>query len=327
MQPAAPRVSIIIPCYNAAGFVAEALDSILAQSFSAFEVLIVNDGSPDTAELERALLPYRSRIRYLRQENRGPGGARNTGILAAGGEYVAFLDSDDTWEPHFLTEQMRRLDEDPGLDLVYSDALLVGDTPFAGRTFMSVTPSRGEVTFSSLLRRECVPITSCVVARRRALVDAGLFDARFFHSEDFDLWLRLAHRGGRIGYQPLVLAKHRAHARSLTSEVGALLRSQVEICAKLTEQLALSTDEEALLRAHREWCAAHLSLEQGKRDLLAGRYQDASVSLREARRVLGGRKLVLSALAVRIAPGLVRRLYLRQAPAPFRSAAEAPHHV
>jgi glycosyltransferase involved in cell wall biosynthesis len=318
-----PKVSVVIPCYNAAGFIGDALDSILAQSYGDHEVLVVNDGSPDTPELEEALRPYLTQIHYLSQENQGPGGARNTGIREARGEFVAFLDSDDAWEPTFLEEQVRLIEGDRHFDLVYADALLVGETPHAGRTYMSVTPSNGEVTFESLLRRECMVITSCVVARRYALIDAGLFDTSFNQSEDFEVWLRLAHRGGKIGFQRAVLARRRSHAESLTAESGSLLRAQVALCTKLLGQLDLSAEEQALLRSHRDWCAAHLALETGKRDLLAGRYGDAAAALTAASRVLGGRKLGLSALGARIAPGLLRRFYERNAGRPQPTQQEA----
>jgi len=310
MQRPAPKVTVVIPCYNAARFVAEALDSVFAQSYGDYDVVLINDGSPDTAELEAALEPYAARIQYIRQENQGPGGARNRGIEWSRSEYVAFLDSDDAWTPDYLAEQIGVLTADPTIDLIYSDALLVGDSPLAGRTFMETTPSRGEVTFASLLRRECVVITSCVVARRQALIDAGLFDAEFFHSEDFDLWLRLVHRGGRITNQPRVLARHRAHGGSLTAQSGALLRAQVEICGKLLRQLDLSPSERDLLQSHQAWCSAQLRLAGGKRELAAGQYGEATRSLAEANRVLRSRKLGLSLVGLRIAPALLRRLYL-----------------
>src|SRR5258708_10595177 len=86
-------VSVVIPAHNAANSIAEALTSVVNQTFSNYEIIVVNDGSPDTTLLERALELFRQRIRYIKQENQGPSGARNSGILAARGKYVAFLDS------------------------------------------------------------------------------------------------------------------------------------------------------------------------------------------------------------------------------------------
>src|ERR1035438_221584 len=94
-----PLVSVIIPAYRAAASIAATLESVLAQTFRDYEIIVVNDGSPDSEAVETALEPYRARIVYLRQQNQGPGGARNTGILTARGKYIALLDADDVWYP------------------------------------------------------------------------------------------------------------------------------------------------------------------------------------------------------------------------------------
>ena len=191
-------MSVIIPAYQSAMYIGAAVESVLTQTFEHFELFVINDGSPDTEELERVLDPYPDRILYFKQENRGPAGARNVAILKARGQYVAFLDSDDMWMPE-SRQQMMALKEDPSLDLIYADALVFHGSSQLGQTFMEGNPSQGPVTFESLICEKCVVITSCVLARRQALIDAGLFDESFLRSEDYDLWLRLAHRGGRLG--------------------------------------------------------------------------------------------------------------------------------
>src|SRR6516164_8360493 len=95
-----PLVSVVIPAYNSSHFIAATVESVLSQTLSSFEIIIVNDGSPDTRELETALRPYSSQVRYFSQENRGPSAARNFAIGKAIGRYVAFLDSDDVWLPN-----------------------------------------------------------------------------------------------------------------------------------------------------------------------------------------------------------------------------------
>jgi len=102
MSSQGPLVSVIIPAYNAAVFIGETLTSVFNQSYSNYEVIVVNDGSTDTAELEKVLAPFRGRLVYLEQENKGPSAARNSAIGKARGEFVAFLDSDDTWLPDYL---------------------------------------------------------------------------------------------------------------------------------------------------------------------------------------------------------------------------------
>src|SRR5262249_22113459 len=144
-----PAVSVIIPAYRASADIAVALDSVFAQTFPHHETIVVNDGSPDTPELEKALEPYRERIHYIVQPNLGAGAARNTGIRASKGRFLAFLDADDRWTPDFLERQLAYFDTHATSDLVYSDALLSGESILAGRRFMDTAPSEGEVTLLS----------------------------------------------------------------------------------------------------------------------------------------------------------------------------------
>src|SRR5712692_10570574 len=138
-----PMVSVIIPAYITATCVGEALDSVFAQTSSDFEVIVINDGSPDVDKMEQAITPYRERILYLKQQNRGLAGARNTGIRHARGKYLAFLDSDDCWLPEYLASQMKLFEETPSLDAVYSDAQHFGNSALAGKTYMQTCPSNG----------------------------------------------------------------------------------------------------------------------------------------------------------------------------------------
>ena len=189
-----PKVSVVIPVYRGARYIGQAVRSVLEQTFRAFELIVVNDGSPETEEIDRELQPYMDRIVYLKQPNGGPSAARNTGVHRARGDYIAFLDCDDSWYPEYLSEQVGALAADPGLDLIYCDALLVGDSRRAGRTAMEFNPSEGKVTLESLLKMDCRLITSCTVVRRQSLLDAGLFDETLRCCEDFDIWVRLADR-------------------------------------------------------------------------------------------------------------------------------------
>jgi glycosyltransferase involved in cell wall biosynthesis len=202
------RVSVIIPAYNVAQYIAEALDSVFTQTFTDYEIVVINDGSPDTNELERVLEPYWERIIYVKQENRGVSGARNSGMRITNTPFIAQLDPDDVWKPNYLEVQMGIMESDPTIDVLYPNAVIFGDTPDAGKELMSLLPSSGEVTFERLLSLECNVIT-CVTARRESFLRAGLFDESLRSSEDFDLWLRIAKQGGRIAYHRHVLAGYR----------------------------------------------------------------------------------------------------------------------
>src|SRR5215203_3064797 len=136
--PATARVSVVIPAWNASGFIHAALASIAAQTHPVHEILVVNDGCPpdEAARLHAAVAPFAPRARCIDAPHAGPGAARNRGITEATGEYVAFLDADDCWEPTFLAHQLALFAERASLGLVYSDMVIFGDTAFGGRRVM-----------------------------------------------------------------------------------------------------------------------------------------------------------------------------------------------
>jgi glycosyltransferase involved in cell wall biosynthesis len=303
-----PLVSVIIPAYNAAGFIGEALDSVFGQTYSNYDVIVVNDGSPDTDELEKVLVPFRDRLIYVKQENKGPSAARNHAIRKARGEFVAFLDSDDNWLPNYLEQQVKLITGEPAFDMVYSDAWLFGDGPLAGRRFMECAPSVGPVTFESLLLYQTSVITSGTVVRRQFVIDAGLFDERFIRCEDFDLWIRLAHRGARIGFQEQVLACHRTHGESLAANEIAMVESQIEVLKKAKQNLPLSEAQHELVDRQLENCAAQIERERGKQYLANRDYNRAAESFSRANTFYKSRKLQLVIWGLRSTPGIVRYL-------------------
>jgi len=308
---AQPLVSVVVPAYNSAAFIAETLDSVLAQTYASFEVVVVNDGSPDTAEFERVLAPYLARhpgrVRYFRQENRGAGAARNLGLREARGEFVAFLDADDLWLPAYLEEQVRFV-RAGGYDLAYTDALLFGDSPQAGMTYMETAPSDGPVTFLSLIRGECNVITSGVLARRGAVVEAGLFDESLRNSQDFELWARLAWRGARLGYQRKVLVRYRCHEGSLSGDAQNRLARELKVMRHIRDAYQLGGDEREEVERVLVRQQAAIDLERGKSLIGEGRISEASEVIAAARRVLGGWKLAAALLLLKVSPRLFVKL-------------------
>jgi glycosyltransferase involved in cell wall biosynthesis len=305
-----PRVSVIIPAYNAAGHIASALESVLAQTFSSYEIIVINDGSPDTPDLIEVLRPYKDRIRYLEQHNQGPSAARNSGIGAARGAYVAFLDSDDCWRPSYLEEQMRLMEGPPRRDLVYSNAQRVG--PLGGRwpTCMDASPSHGSVNFNSLIREQCTVLTSFTVARRQAILDAGLFDPDFKRSEDFDLWLRMAHQGAAMDYQKTVLGTHALSEEGLSGDRDALRQAQIAVYRKALKEMNLSPEEFALVQAQVQRCEALLQFDEGKDHLVSRRYREAAAAFGRANLFYRRFSLQMALALLRVMPGVLRRLYL-----------------
>lgn len=307
-----PFFSIVIPAYNAARHIFDALTSVLAQSNKNYEIIVVNDGSPDTPELEKELEPYLNDIVYIKRLNGGPAAARNSGILAAKGEYVAFLDSDDMWMPNHLAEMMEVLQRDPSLDLVYGDTVNFGDLAREGATTMGANPSEGRATFESLVLCKCTVVSSTVVARRQALMDAGLFDESFIQGEDFDLWARLAYRGGCIDYRKHIHARRRIHKGNLTGDTIASFGGQARALRKLMKELDLPEDLLKEMQKEVEKCDAAMALEKCKQDLVARRYDDAVIELRRANAAYRSRKLQLVLYLMRAMPRLVRHMYLKQ---------------
>jgi glycosyltransferase involved in cell wall biosynthesis len=182
-------VSVIIPAYNVAHYIGETLDSVFAQTYPHLEVIVVNDGSPDTSELEKVLEPYRDRIVYLTQENRGLSGARNTGLRAAKGALVALLDADDLWLPSYVEEQARYLRNNPDKHLVYCDAEIFGEGIAPGVYYMQLNPNIGDATAEAIISKRCTVFVS-VTARAAALRELG-FDESLRSCEDFDCWIRM----------------------------------------------------------------------------------------------------------------------------------------
>jgi glycosyltransferase involved in cell wall biosynthesis len=284
---------------------------VFCQSFTDYEVIVVNDGTPDTAELEQELAPYLDRITYIKQENKGPGGARNTGIRCASGEFVALLDSDDQWLPDHLAEMIEIIRKDPSVDLIYADAVNFGELESAGRTSMETNPSDGIADFESLMERRCNVIASCVVARRTALIEAGLFDENFVYAEDYDLWLRVAYAGKRIEYLTNVHSRRRIHEENLTSNIIKSYQGQADVLRKLMRELALSDHIRNKMQLEIERCEAFIALEKAKQKIVAGQYDRAAQELKRANGFFHQRKLTLALLFLRTVPNLVRHVFVK----------------
>jgi glycosyltransferase involved in cell wall biosynthesis len=302
-----PAISVVVPAYNTAPFIAETLASIVAQTFTDFEIIVVNDGSPDTPQLERAIAPFRERIRYIVQENKGLSAARNTALAVARGSLVALLDSDDTWEPDYLAHQVAVMREH-GYDVVYSNARTFGDPMRAGLLFMDMHPSSGEVTFEALVSQRCNVMVS-VLAKRDVLVSAGLFDESLRSSEDFDMWLRIAHGGWKIGYHRRPLVGSRLRPGSLSANPISMCQHIVRVFDKAMRELPLTPSQRVLVSERRAHFAALLRMHEGKRAFFNGDARTAVEALTEANVHLRRRKLAAAVVIMRVMPGMLLRAY------------------
>jgi glycosyltransferase involved in cell wall biosynthesis len=304
-----PVVTVIVPAYKTGPYIGDTLKSIAAQTYSDYEVIVVNDGAPDTEEIERALEPYSQHITYIKQENRGLSGARNTALRRARGKYVALLDSDDMWLPEYLAEQVAAMEADPNITVLYPNAVLFGDPATDGLTFMDLCPSEGEVTFESLILQRCTVFIS-VIARRDALIAAGMFDESLRSSEDFDMWLRVLKNGGWITYHRRPLARSRRRPDSLSADPVWMCQHILRVLDKAGENLKLTTEERNILKLARTRFHAMLRMEEGKRAFLQGDVQGAISGLREANAFFESRKTGFVLFLLKTVPGLLRLTYL-----------------
>jgi glycosyltransferase involved in cell wall biosynthesis len=305
---ASPRISVIIPAYKTAHLIAGCLDSVLSQTYQDFEAIVVNDGSPDTPELEKVLQPYMGRIVYILQPNKRAAGARNTAIQQARGEFLAFLDSDDSWLPDHLASQMKLVDADPSLDLVYSNALLVGN-PEQEMEFMERCPSHGEATFAALIVERCQIPISTVVVRKQALLKAGLFDEKLPRCDDYDMWVRTAFHGARMGYTRKVQARLNAgRPDSLSSERGKMVEAYWNILEKFRRTLPLTDADRSVVERRAAEIKAHYLVEQGKSQLKAREFGKARDAFTEANLSLKAPRLSLVLFGLKVAPDLTRTM-------------------
>lgn len=203
-----PKVSVIIPAYNAMTYLPETLSSVLEQTFSNFEVLIVNDGSSD--HIEEWASKLTPRVQLIAQANQGPSAARNTGIAMAKGEYIAFVDADDLWEPTKLEKQVRCLDDNPTVGLVYNWTSIVDEQGKAtGRVITS--DAQGDV-LRQILERNIIYCPS-VMVRRCCFDMVGLFEPDLRFNEDWEMWIRIAsHYHFAVTKEPLV--HYRQHPKN-----------------------------------------------------------------------------------------------------------------
>jgi glycosyltransferase involved in cell wall biosynthesis len=305
----APLVSVIIPAYKVAPFIRATLDSVLAQTFTNYEIIVINDGSPDSEELEQFLVPYQPLITYLRQLNKGAGAARNAGLQVARGEFAAFLDGDDFWLPEFLSEQLALINNGNGFDLVYADALNLHGANLERTTNMDLNPSSGPVTAESLICGKCSVITSSVVARRDLVIETGLFDESFPNSQDFDLWLRLAKRGARMSYQKKVLVHRRIYEGSLASNPINSFEGEIAVLEKTKKRPDLTPEEHDALLRTLELRRATVEVFRGKQRLSAGDFDSALIAFRVANKHYQSWKLRLVIFCLRVAPRLLQKVY------------------
>lgn len=258
-------VSVVIPSFERPFFLKRAIASVLVQTFPHFAVIVVDDNNPASAarsETETLMEDYRAdpRIRYLRHEqNQGGAAARNTGILASTGKYVAFLDDDDEWDPEKLDKQIDRFNRVPAsVGLVYTGATVVDVG--AGKRYLEMPTLRGKV-FPDLLAHNAVGSTSTIVVRRELLRAVKMFDERLGASQDYDLYLRLAQVCKFEFVNEPLIVRHKHSGPRLTTAVQNKIDAAEIIYRKYTETF----ERHPRIRSRYRFKQARLYLGAGQR--------------------------------------------------------------
>lgn len=282
-RPAPPSFTVILAAYQAATTISEAIESVLAQTLPAAQVLVCDDGSTD--DLEAAVRGFGDRIELLRQEHRGVASARNLALRVATGEFVVLLDADDTFLPERLAALAGLAISRPDLDLLCTDAYFESNGRVVGRF-------HDENQFAVREQRTAI-LSSCFVGwpavRREQLVRIGGFDESLEVASDWDAWMRLILAGGRAGLVPEPLLRYRIHGASLSADRLRSLRARLTLLDKAAASGRLDGEEVRVLEQVR------------RRARIRVRAAEAIIALQERRP--GARR---AALRLAVGPGVAR---------------------
>ena len=228
-SPARPGVTVVIPAYNYAQFLPQAIDSVLNQDYAPYEIVVVDDGSTDhTAAI---VAGYGDRVRYLYQTNSGLAASRNTGVRAAHYDYVAFLDADDECLPAFLRRNMETYAQLPDDFAIVACSFNYVDRNGSVLHLKQLGPRQPrEILCRDVIFRSHFPCT--VVAKKAALIECGLFDATLPSSEDRDMWLRVAARWRIYFLGGEQLVRIRKHTANMSKQAGRMKATSRRVISK-----------------------------------------------------------------------------------------------
>ncbi len=243
-----PEVSVIMPAYNAGEFIAESIDSVIGQTFTNWELIIVDDGSTDnTASIAQQYQSSDPRVRYFHQQNSRQGKARNTGIKNSTGRYIAFLDADDLWTNDKLQLQVDILNARPEIDLVFSQGYFLMTDGSLQNSDVKVKEWNCEHDGDEFIDWNQIPILSAIV-KKEALEDVGLFSEELSiqNAEDYHLWLKLLHKGHRFLSMPERLFYYRVHQSQITYQNSGMYAAIVNGYFDLVKKNILNPANKAL---------------------------------------------------------------------------------
>lgn len=230
-----PTISVVIPAFNGEKYLAETITSVLSQTVRPTEIIIVDDGSKDNTSTVASKFP----VTVITQPNGGPAKARNTGINASSGDWIAFLDADDTWNSTKIEQTIRAIEQKP-------DSAIIATNMYTGNPEDGWLPlnlaQKCDPTkpfFPQLYRRSFLA-TSTLVVKKSAILEAGGFDSTYFGPEDYDLWLKITYAGGKIHFINEYLTNYRVHSASITSDPSRMYKDTQLILQKYRNKTSLN---------------------------------------------------------------------------------------
>lgn len=302
--PTLPQITVVIPAYNVAPFIGEALASVQAQTLTDFEAVIIDDGSTDDTPARIAPFLTDPRFRCIRTDNRGLSAARNRGLHESTTQFVALLDGDDRYRPDYLASMLDRIRSEPHADFVTCDAeSFVGDSGPRER-FSDRYPQDEPITLARLLSHEVAVFGLCTL-RVASVLAVGGYDESLRAAEDLDLWLRLLGQGYVGGLVRKVLVDYRRRPGSLSDDAVSLNRARARALDKAA--LALGNRPEAqLAAAGRDAALAACDFERGVDLVLSGETQYGLDAIRVSGHKNGNRKWTAALALFSLLPPLAR---------------------
>lgn len=320
-----PAVSVITPAWNAAAHVSATIDSVRRQTFTDWEMVVVDDGSTDgTVGLVCGYSALDPRIRLVRQTNAGPSAARNRAMREARGRFFAFLDSDDLWHPEFLQAQIEIFERHPDTGLVTGNGLFLGG-PFDGMPTRPITPGAPVLPLTDIIANERAIFIMTVI--RRAVFDTiGGFDEAQWTSEDYDFWIRSAVAGFIVRRNPRPLGLYRVRGDSLSRDRVRMIRGMLLTFGKARPHCREGSPERHALETQVARFESELLLEEGKAALECGDCRTAAARLHALRARGGGRLVAATAWLAEHAPRVAVFAYQarRRRPAWLRRRVAGP---
>lgn len=303
-----PAVSVIMPAYNVEAYLADAIDSVLGQTFTDYEILVIDDGATDgTSAIADAYAHRDARVRVFHKPNGGISSSRNHALRHARGELIALLDGDDLWEPAFLETQVDILQRRPDVDILTANAWNLGGR----RSTQAARPwpdARPHPDLLQIIADEEAVFIMCVF-RRRVYETIGEFDESLRTNEDYDYWLRAALQGFRFFRNPQPLARYRRRNDSLSASQINMLHGILKVYRKFRPSLADKPLEQSVLdaqigRFETECLQAEVCWAIANGDMRA-----AAKHLADLRKRRGGARATVAHLMARWTPRLLSRAY------------------